>query len=86
MPTLHFLEKSYKFVQELPFLQICYNVEHFLEDSDNFFAKIAEKKTKNVMCYFDQKFKIIKLPATTATFTVSNAQTASGLQQKGQNG
>ena len=30
--------------------------------------------------------KIIKLPATTAVFTVYNAQTASGSQQKGQIG
>ena len=26
------------------------------------------------MCYFDKKLKIIKLQATTATFTVYNAQ------------
>ena len=61
MSTLHFLQESYKFVQELQILQICYNVEHFLQDSDNVFAKNAffslEILTKDVMCYFDQKFK-----------------------------
>ena len=30
--------------------------------------------------------KIIKLPATTAAFTLYNAHTASGSQQKGENG
>ena len=39
--TLHFLQESYKFVQESKTLQICYNVEHFLQDSDNIFAKNA---------------------------------------------
>ena len=39
--TLHFLQESYKFVQESQTLQICYNVEHFLQDSDNIFAKNA---------------------------------------------
>ena len=37
--ALHFLQESYKFVQESQILQICYNVEHFLQDSDNIFAK-----------------------------------------------
>ena len=36
-----FLQESYKFVQESQILQICYNVEHFLQDSDNIFAKNA---------------------------------------------
>ena len=40
-PTFHFLQESYKLVQESQTLQICYNVEHFLEYSDNIFAKIA---------------------------------------------
>ena len=40
-PTFHFLQESYKLVQESQILQICYNVEHFLEYSDNIFAKIA---------------------------------------------
>ena len=39
--TLHFLQESYKFVQESQISQICYNVEHFLQDSDNIFAKNA---------------------------------------------
>ena len=39
--TLHFLQESNKFVQESQTLQICYNVEHFLQDSDNVFAKNA---------------------------------------------
>ena len=38
---MHFLQESYKFVQESQTLQICYNVEHFLEDSDNISAKNA---------------------------------------------
>ena len=36
---LHFLQEPYKFVQESQILQICYNVEHFLQDSDNIFCK-----------------------------------------------
>ena len=89
LPTLLFLQESYKFVQEPQILQICYNVEHFLQDSDNIFAKIAFFRNK-----FLQKIqsdistknsKIIKLPATTATFTVYNAQTAPGSQKNGQN-
>ena len=40
LPTLHFLQEPYKFVQESQILQICYNVEHFLQDSDNISAKI----------------------------------------------
>ena len=59
--TLHFSQESYKFVQESQTLQFCYNVEHFLQDSDNIFAKNAffwsEILTRNVMCHFDQKFK-----------------------------
>ena len=39
--TLHFLQESYKFIQESQTLQICYNVEHFLQDSDNTIAKNA---------------------------------------------
>ena len=39
--NLHFLQESHKFVQELQILQICYHVEHFLQDSDNIFAKNA---------------------------------------------
>ena len=52
--SLHFLQESYKFVHESQTLQICYNVEHFLQDSDNIFAKKCifwkEILTKNVMC------------------------------------
>ena len=58
LSTLHFLQESYKFVQESQILQIWYNDDHFLQDSDNIFAKNAffsqEVFTKNVMCYFDQ--------------------------------
>ena len=39
--TSYFLQESYKFEQESQTLQICYNVEHFLQDSDNTFAKNA---------------------------------------------
>ena len=39
LSTLHFLQESYKFVQESQILQICYNVDHFLQDSDNIFCK-----------------------------------------------
>ena len=39
--ALHFSQELYKFVQESQILQICYNVEHFLQDSDNIFAKNA---------------------------------------------
>ena len=38
LSALYFLQESYKFVQESQILQICYNVEHFLQDSDNIFA------------------------------------------------
>ena len=60
--TLHFLQESYKFVQESQPLQICYNVEHFLQNSDNIFVLQnaffwEEILTKIVMCYFDQNFK-----------------------------
>ena len=41
MSTLHFLQEPDKFVQESQILQICYNVDHFLQDSDNIFAKNA---------------------------------------------
>ena len=41
MSTLHFLQEPYQFVQESQTLQICYNVDHFLQDSDNIFAKNA---------------------------------------------
>ena len=86
MPTLLFLQEPYKFVQEPQILQICYNVEHFLQDSDNSFAIILNKFLQKIQCDISTKnSKIIKLPATTATFTVYNAQTAPGSQKNGQN-
>ena len=36
---MHFLQEFYKFVQESQILQVCYNVEHFGQDSDNIFGK-----------------------------------------------
>ena len=41
LPTLHFLQESYKFVQESQISQICYNGEHFSQGFDKNFAKIA---------------------------------------------
>ena len=41
LSTLHFLQESHKSVQESQSLQICYNVDHFLQDFDNIFAKNA---------------------------------------------
>ena len=75
---MHFSQTSDKFVQETQLLQICYNFEHFLQASDNIFAKDAfffRKKSKNFKNH----------PATTATVAVYNAQTVSGSQQKGPN-
>ena len=37
-PIMHFLQESYK---NRKLLQVCYNVEHFLQESDNIFAKFA---------------------------------------------
>ena len=57
LPTLYFLEESYKVLQELQFLQICNNVEHFVLDSDTFLQimHLSVKKffTKKAMCNFD---------------------------------
>ena len=39
LSTLHLLQESHKFVQKSQILQICYSVEHFLQDSDTIFAK-----------------------------------------------
>ena len=36
---MHFLQEFYKFVHKSPILQICYNVEHFLEDSVEIYKK-----------------------------------------------
>ena len=40
-------------VQESQIFQVCYNVEYFLQESDNIFAKFAFICKK--LCYFDQK-------------------------------
>ena len=48
LASFAFLQDSYKFVQESQILQICYNVEHFLQDSDNISAKIALLRKKFV--------------------------------------
>ena len=88
--TLHFLQDSYKFVQKLQIFQTCYNVEqNFLQNSNDIFAKNAffvRNYYKKMWCVISTKIsKIIKLPATTATVAVYNAQTVPGSQQKGQN-
>ena len=41
LPIMHFLQESYEFVRKTQILQVCYSVEHFLQDSDNIFAKFA---------------------------------------------
>ena len=56
LPTLHFLQESYKFVQESQILQICYNVENFVQDSDNISTKIAFFRKK-----FSQKMRCVIL-------------------------
>ena len=38
---MHFLQESYEFVRNTQFLQACCSVEHFLQESDNIFAKFA---------------------------------------------
>ena len=43
---MHFLQESYKFAQDFQILQICYNFEHFLQESDNIFAKFASIRKK----------------------------------------
>ena len=40
-PIMHFLQESYEFVQKSQILQVCYSVEHFLQESDNIFAKFV---------------------------------------------
>ena len=49
LPTLHSLQESYKIVQKPQILQICYNVEHFLQESDNIFAN---KFLQKMRCVF----------------------------------
>ena len=41
LPIIHFLKESHKFVKESQILQVCYNVEHYLQELDNVFAKFA---------------------------------------------
>ena len=89
---MHFLQESYKLVQESRILQKCYNVEHFLQDSDNSFAKthfLQEVLTKNVMWYSNQNFKKIQTTSRnnhrSSTVAVYNAKTVSESQQSGQN-
>ena len=38
---MHFLQESYEFVQKSQNLQVCYSVEHFLQESHNIFAKFV---------------------------------------------
>ena len=47
LPTLHFLQESYKFVRKSQFLQDWYKAQYFLQNSCKNFAKFA---------YFIQKF------------------------------
>ena len=64
--TLHFLHESYKFVQESQPLQICYIVEHFIQNSDNIFAKIhflGRSSYKNCDVLFRTKFQKFQLRA-----------------------
>ena len=50
---MHFLQESYEFVQKPQIFLVCYSLEHFLQESDNTFAKFASicKKfvTKNAL-------------------------------------
>ena len=60
--TLHFLQESYKFVQESQPLQICYNVEHFIQNSDNIFAKnsfFGKKFLQKLWCVISNKISKI---------------------------
>ena len=41
---MHFLQESYEFVRKTQILQICYSVEHFLQESDNIFRNSLEKR------------------------------------------
>ena len=59
LPTLHFLQESYKYVQESQILQSCYDVEHFLQcrkDSDRISSKLAFSRKK-----FLQKMRCVIL-------------------------
>ena len=77
---MHFLQESYKFLQESQLLKICYNVERFLQESYNIltkFAYIRKKFLQKIRVKSTKNSKIIKLPASTGTFTVYNEQTVS---------
>ena len=41
LSIMHILQESYEFVQKSQILQVCYSVEHFLQESDNIFAKFV---------------------------------------------
>ena len=43
---MDFVQVFSNFVQESSILQACYNVELFLQDSDNIFAKLASIREK----------------------------------------
>ena len=63
LPIMHFLQESYEFVRKTQILQICYSVEHFLQESDNIFAKFAsicKKFLQKMRCVTSTKnsFKI----------------------------
>ena len=63
LSTLHFLQESYKFVQESQILQICFNIEHFLQDSDNIFAKTSffhKKILQKTRCVISTKNSLFK--------------------------
>ena len=45
---MHCLQESYKFVHESQILQVCYNVEHFLQKSDNILTLVKKSYKK---CY-----------------------------------
>ena len=60
---MHFLQESYEFVRNAQILQVCYSVEHLLQESDNIFAKfasISKKFLQKMRCVISTKnsFKI----------------------------
>ena len=55
--SLHVLQESDKFVQESQTLQICYNVEHFLQDSDIIFCKKMHFLVRNSYKKCDVSFR-----------------------------
>ena len=57
---MHFLQESYEFVRKSQILQVCYSVEHFLQESDNIFAKfvsICKKFLQNCDVLFRPKIR-----------------------------